>query len=193
MKIGYARVSTREQNLARQMSVLSQYKLDKIYHDKESGANFEREQYRIMKESLKKGDELYIKELDRLGRNKDQVKEELDYFKQKGVVVRILDIPSTLIDFGEQDWIGDMVTNILIEVLGSFAQQELAKNKARQREGIIQAKARGTRFGRPEVTIPQDIIDKVQQNQMSISTACEHLQISRQTWYNRINNQQNIH
>ena len=93
---------------------------------------------------------MIIKELDRLGRNKDAVKEEMKWFKDNGIAVRILDVPSTLIDFQGQDWIADMVNNIIIEVLAAMAEQERLKIKKRQKEGIAIAKAKGVRFGRPQ-------------------------------------------
>lgn len=185
-KIGYARVSTQEQNLARQIATLEQHGCVTIYHDRQSGKDFNRENFQKMKKELIAGDELYIKELDRLGRNKDQIKQELDWFKQNNIVVRILDIPTTLIDFKGQTWVSEMVTNILVEVLGSFAEQERLKIRERQAEGIAQAKARGVTFGPKPTQIPQEVIDKVDAGELSIRQACKNLNIARQTWYNNV-------
>lgn len=134
----YARVSTREQNLDRQLAVAEGYSepIDRIFADKMSGKNMDRVQYNEMKSLVESGDEVIIKELDRLGRNKVLVKSEIEWFRQKGVTLRILNIPSTMIDFGEQRWIGDMVNNILIEVMAAVAENELDKIHQRQREGI---------------------------------------------------------
>ena len=115
---GYARVSTREQNLDRQLKALMEYGIQErdIITDKESGKSLEREGYQMLKNHLlREGDTLVIMSLDRLSRNKTHIKTELEYFRAKRIRVRILDIPTTLIDLPEeQDWIFDMINNILI-------------------------------------------------------------------------------
>lgn len=140
MIYGYARVSTKNQNEDRQIEALKDYGVEEkfIKIDKVSGKNFDRPTYQLLKnEILRAGDILVIKELDRLGRNKEQIKEELDYFKANRIRVKILNIPTTLIDFPEgQEWVFDMVNNILIEVLGAIAEEERIKTRTRQREGI---------------------------------------------------------
>ena len=150
MIYGYMRVSTKAQNLNRQEDALLEFGVEKdnIFADKESGKNFDREKYQEMKSILKRNDVLVIKELDRLGRNKEMVKEELEYFKSNGIRVKILNIPTTLIDIQEgQEWIIDMVNNILLEVMSSIAEEERRKIKTRQAEGIAAAKAGGVKFG----------------------------------------------
>ena len=150
MIYGYMRVSTKSQNLNRQEDALLEFGVEKdnIFADKESGKNFDREKYQEMKSILKRNDVLVIKELDRLGRNKEMVKEELEYFKNNGIRVKILNIPTTLIDFPEgQEWVMDMVNNILLEVMSSIAEEERKKIKERQAEGIAAAKAGGVKFG----------------------------------------------
>ena len=150
MIYGYMRVSTKAQNLNRQKDALLEFGVEKdnIFADKESGKNFDREKYQEMKSMLKRNDVLVIKELDRLGRNKKMVKEELEYFKNNGIRVKILNIPTTLIDFPEgQEWIMDMINNILLEVMSSIDEEERRKIKTRQAEGIAAAKAGGVKFG----------------------------------------------
>ena len=99
---------------------------------------------------LRSGDTLVIKELDRLSRNKSDIKNELEYFKSIGVRVKILDIPTTLTDFpDEQIWVMDMINAILIEVLGSIAENERNKIRSRQREGIEADKKKKIALGRP--------------------------------------------
>ena len=150
MVYGYMRVSTKAQNLNRQEDALLEFGVEKdnIFADKESGKDFDREKYQEMKSILKRNDVLVIKELDRLGRNKKMVKEELEYFKNNGIRVKILNIPTTLIDFPEgQEWIMDMVNNIILEVISSIDEEERKKIKARQAEGIAAAKAGGVKFG----------------------------------------------
>ena len=127
----YARVSTKGQNTDRQLEAAKAYRnVDEIFIDKQSGKNFDRPEYERLKATVVKGDEVVIKELDRLGRNKDGVKEELEWFKEHGVLVRILDIPTTLMVFPEgQSWVLEMVNNVLIEVMGSIAEQERGRRQ----------------------------------------------------------------
>lgn len=158
---GYARVSSKDQNKARQIKAIKEYcesvKLEiderNILVDKQSGKDFNRPSYETLKtQLLRKGDILIIKELDRLGRNKREIKEELEYLKNEGVIVRILNIPTTLMEMPEEsEWVMDMVNNILIEVLGAIAQDELETIKRRQKEGIEIAKAEGRHLGRPRI------------------------------------------
>lgn len=167
MLYGYMRVSTKEQNLDRQMKSLIDFgvPVENIKSDKESGKDFNRENYQLLRnEILRKGDILVIKELDRLGRNKDMLKKELDYFKSKGIRVKILNIPTTLMDIDEgQEWIIDMINNIIIEVLGAVAEEERNKIRSRQAEGIAAAKEKGIKFGRPSVEYPKEFISTYRQ------------------------------
>ena len=141
---GYARVSSREQNEDRQIEALKSFGVPEgnIIIDKASGKDTERVGYQYMKQQiLRKGDTLVIKELDRLSRNKSDIKHELEHFKDMGVRVKILDIPTTLTDFPpEQAWVLEMINAILIEVLGAIAENERNKIRTRQREGIEAAK-----------------------------------------------------
>ena len=194
MIYAYLRVSSTDQNLDRQLEAVRAYrpelKDENIFADKQTGKNFERDEYQKLKSILKKGDELIIKELDRLGRNKDAVKDELKWFKDNGVAVRILDVPSTLIDFQGQDWIADMVNNIIIEVLAAMAEQERIKIKKRQKEGIAIARAKGVEFGRPKKELPgfEKNLKKQKDGLISIAQACKELGISRTQWYRLIKN-----
>lgn len=128
MEFGYARVSTKNQHEDRQVERLLQYGIEErnIIVDKESGKDMERDGYMLLKNKLlRKGDTLVITELDRLSRKKVDIKAELESLKEMGVRVKILNIPTTLIDFPEeQAWVLEMVNNILIEVLGSIAEEE---------------------------------------------------------------------
>ena len=169
--VGYARVSTSEQNLDRQLQALSQYvEPDMIVTDKASGKSLSRPGYQSLKVGIGKlveGDTLYIKSLDRLSRNKEDLKKELQYFKEKGIKVKILDMPTTMTDFpAEQAWIGDMITNIMIEVLSSIAQNERETTRQRQLEGLAAmptdnttgkkiSRRTGNPIGRPPVTYPK--------------------------------------
>ena len=192
----YGRVSSKDQNLARQLEVAKAYKnIDHVYCDKQSGKDFDRPEYQKLKAAVEPGDEVIVKELDRLGRNKDEIKVEIAWFKESGVDLRILDVPTTLIDFQGQEWIRDMVNNILIEVLGAVAQQEREKTNRRQREGIdampvVDGKRystkKGCAYGRKPVSLGDDFekfLKKQKDGLMTVNECCEALGIGRSTWY----------
>lgn len=187
----YARVSSKDQNLARQLEVAKGYKeIDEVFCDKQSGKNFEREQYQKMKAVLKAGDEVVVKSLDRLGRNKEATKEEIKWFKENGIALRILNLPTSLIDYQGQEWIMDMVNNILIEVLASYAEQERIEIKQRQAEGIAAKRASDTwdEYGRPKKEIHsfEKFLQKQKDGELSVNECCQQLGISRSTWYSRV-------
>jgi DNA invertase Pin-like site-specific DNA recombinase len=149
----YARVSTKEQNLDRQLATFKALGASErdIITDKESGKNLDRAGYQALKTTmLRTGDTLIVKSLDRLSRNKGDIKAELQYFKEHGIRVKIIDLPTTMTDFPTgQEWVLEMINNILIEVLGTIAEQERATIKQRQREGIESARSKGKHLGRP--------------------------------------------
>lgn len=187
---GYARVSTREQNEDCQLEALTRFGVPEqnIIVDKASGKDTEREGYQYLKRQiLRKGDTLVIKELDRLSRNKADIKRELEEFKAAGVRVKILDIPTTLTDFpADQDWVMDMINAILIEVLGAIAENERKKIRARQREGIEAAKKKNVRFGRPSKPLPdnwEQVLAKVRCGKKRPVEAISELGISRSCYY----------
>jgi DNA invertase Pin-like site-specific DNA recombinase len=198
MIYAYLRVSTREQNLERQLIAVKEYRdkllNENIYSDKESGKNFERTEYLKLKAKLQPGDELIIKELDRLGRNKEEVKKELSWFKEHKITVRILNVPTTLMDFNGQEWILDMINNVLIEVMGAVAEQEREKILERQKEGIaampvVDGKKVSTKTGRAMGNPGKDLKDfpkffeKTKNGELSITESCRQLGISRTHWY----------
>jgi DNA invertase Pin-like site-specific DNA recombinase len=198
MLYAYLRVSTKEQNVARQLKALKEYRdellEENVFVDKQSGKDFERKEYCRLRELLQPGDELIIKELDRLGRNKEEIKRELSWFKEHKVIVRILNVPTTLIDFQGQEWIFDMINNILIEVMGAVAQNEREKILERQKEGIsampiIDGKRVSTKTGRPMGKPVKEIVGlekykgMVADGVMSVTESCKELNISRTQWY----------
>lgn len=187
---GYARVSTKKQAEDRQVEALLKYGVDErnIIVDKESGRDMERVGYQSLKHTLlREGDTLVVKELDRLSRNKADIKEELESLKEMGVIVRILNIPTTLIQFSEeQSWVLDMVNNILIEVMGSIAEEERNKIRQRQREGIDCAVERGVLFGRPRVEYPADwdsVMERVKNGEITSVMAMQLLHLKKTTYY----------
>ena len=194
---GYARVSSKEQHEDRQIEALTKYGVskDNIIVDKCSGKDTEREGYQYLKKQiLRNGDTLVVKELDRLSRSKSDIKKELEFFKEKGVHIRILDIPTTLTDFpDEQMWVMDMINAILIEVLGSIAENERMKIRRRQREGIDAAIKKNVKFGRPAILKPENfdaVIAKVDSKEISVSQALSLLNISRSSFYRLKHNNQ---
>jgi DNA invertase Pin-like site-specific DNA recombinase len=169
-----------------------------MFCDKQSGKSFDRPEYERLKSVVTKGDEVIVKELDRLGRNKEGVKDEIKWFKEHGVTLRILELPTTLIDFQGQDWVGDMVNNILIEVMGAIAEQEREKIGKRRDEGIasmpivngkkVSAKT-GKEYGRPLLDLGgtfEKFLKKQKDGEMSVTECCRQLGISRATWYNKV-------
>lgn len=154
----YARVSSREQNLDRQIAVFKALGAAdrEIITDKESGKNLERAGYQALKNAmLRQGDTLVIKSLDRLSRNKCDIKNELQFFKDNGIRLKVIDLPTTMTELpAGQEWVFEMVNNILIEVLGTMAEQERESIRRRQTEGIETAKAKGKKLGRPALTFP---------------------------------------
>ena len=196
MIYAYLRVSTKDQNLERQIVAVKEYSpnIDRIFSDKQSGKNFERTEYSKLKGIIQSGDELIIKELDRLGRNKEEIKEELRWFKEQKVIVRILNVPTTLIDFKGQDWIFDMINNVLIEVMGAVAEEERKKILERQKEGIaampiINGKKvslkTGRAIGNQGIDVPEfpEYFAKNKKGELTAVECCKALGISRTKWY----------
>lgn len=200
--VGYARVSTREQNLDRQLSALQQYvSTDMIVTDKASGKDLNRAGYQSLKVGigkLVKGDTLYIKSIDRLSRNKEDAKKELKYFADIGVRVKVLDIPTTMIDIQEgQEWVMDMINNILIEVLASISENERRTIKTRQAEGIAvmpidantgkrKSAKTGRVVGRPCAEYPDnwhEVYKAWQAGEITATAAMERLNLKRNTFY----------
>ena len=154
----YARVSSKEQHLDRQLEAFRKLGADErdIITDKESGKSLERSGYQALKNTmLRSGDALIIKSLDRLSRNKTDIHNELQYFKEHNIHLKVIDLPTTMMDLPKgQEWVFDMVNNILIEVLGTIAEQERLTIRQRQQEGIEAAKTQGKHLGRPRIEKP---------------------------------------
>ena len=187
---GYARISSMTQHEDRQIKKLKEFGVEErnIIVDKESGKNLERDGYQLLKTKLlRAGDTLVIKELDRLGRKKSDIKRELEEFKAMNIRVKILDIPTTLVDFKEEtQWIQEMITNILIEVLGGFAEEERKKILKRQREGIDVALEKGVKFGRPQVQVPEEwerVIAMVENKEITSVEAMSLLNLKKTSYY----------
>ncbi len=156
MIYGYVRVSTREQNEDRQLIALREAEVpDKnIFTDKQSGKDFDRPQYRRLVRKMKKDDLLFIKSIDRLGRNYGEILEQWRLLtKEKGIDIAVLDMP--LLDTRRgKDLMGTFLSDIVLQVLSFVAENERVNIRQRQAEGIAAAKARGVRFGRPPLPLP---------------------------------------
>lgn len=193
----YARVSSKDQNLARQFQqfrevfgIDEEKDRDRIVVDKQSGKDFDRIGYQHMKNQLlRSGDTLVVTSLDRLGRNKQAIKEELQYFQKNNIRVKIMDLPTTMQDYEDNTTaaaIMDMVNNILIEVMGTMAEQERDHIKERQEQGIKAAKDSGKHMGRPKVEKPEnwdDVTAEWTAKQITAVEAMERLNLKKNTFY----------
>ena len=158
---GYVRVSSKEQNEDRQMIALREISVPakNIFVDKRSGKDFERPQYQKLLRKIKKDDLLYIKSIDRLGRNYDEILHQWQILtKEKGVDIVVLDMP--LLDTRRgKDLMGTFLSDIVLQVLSFVAENERTNIRLRQAEGIAAAKARGVKFGRPPRSLPDNFYD----------------------------------
>ena len=158
---GYVRVSTKEQNEARQMIAMKEMGVlsENIYVDKQSGKNFERPQYRKLIKKLRRNDILYIKSIDRLGRNYKEILEQWRILtKEKNVDIIVIDMP--LLDTRRgKDLMGTFLADIVLALLSYVAENERANIRQRQAEGIRAAKAKGVRFGRPPMLLPENFYE----------------------------------
>ena len=187
---GYARVSTQEQNLDRQILALKEYVSEgNILIDKASGKDTDRPSYQALKGALglREGDTLYITSLDRLSRNKQDIKSELEWFRQRKIRLKILDLPTSLVEVASgQEWILDMITNILVEVLASIAEQERLTIRKRQREGIEAAKKANKHLGRPKAIMPEqfgEVYNEWKAGNISAKQAMSRMELKRSTFY----------
>jgi len=185
---GYARVSSREQNLDRQIQALMEYGIDErdIITDKISGKDFNRQGYVMLKSQiLRQGDTLAVKELDRLGRNYEQIKDEWRELQQSGIDIVILDMP-ILNTREKSDLEKSLIANIVFELLAYLAEKERCKIKSRQQEGISVAKGKGVKFGRPQAELPLDFhteYEKWKNGEQTAVQTMKRLGLKRTTFY----------
>lgn len=199
-RYGYHRTSTTEQHLDRGINEITEYcsqnqlELEKIYTDQQTGKNFNRPRYQVLKEDvLRSGDELIITEVDRLGRNKSETLKELQYYRDNNIRVKILELPTTLMDISKLDnsmaqMLMETVNNMLIELYAAMAQAEIEKKEKRQREGIDAKKARGewADYGRPAVMSIEDFAteyQKVLSGEIKPFELMKKLGMSKTTYY----------
>ena len=196
---GYARVSTREQNLDRQIIALTEYGVGErdIIIDKASGKTLDRLGYQMLRNQLlREGDTLVIASQDRLSRNKHQIQEEIRSCKDLHIRLFILDMPTTMDPVIDQNsWIFEMVNILLIEVLSSLAEQERVRTLERQRQGIEAAKQKGKHMGRPKTEFPDgwyDLYLKWESDEISAAAVMRQLGLPKTTFYNMVKRQRKL-
>lgn len=193
--VAYVRVSSKDQNLDRQLSALKELGIEDkyIYQDKQSGKDFERIGYQYMKKSLEAGDTLVIKELDRIGRNQQELKKEWEYFRDNEINVRVLDLPALNINYDDENIkpLVKMINNIIFEVMSWKAQNERETIKRRQAEGIKEAKANKIKFGRPSIELPDNFVEVYKQwkdGKITATKAMELTELKRTKFYEIVKN-----
>ena len=191
MIYGYIRVSTREQNEDRQLIALREMAVPEanLFIDKQSGKDFDRPQYQKLRRKLKKDDLLYIKSIDRLGRNYEEILKQWRILtKETGIDIVVLDMP--LLDTRRgKDLMGTFLSDIVLQVLSFVAENERANIRQRQAEGIAAAKARGVKFGRPKKQLPVDfdkIVSEWKGKKLSPAEVLQRCGMSEATFYRRL-------
>ena len=189
---GYARVSTKQQNEDRQIVSLIEIGLDikNIYVDKQSGKDFVRKEYMRMLRKLKEGDVMFVKSLDRLGRNYDELLEQWRIItKEKKADIVVIDTP-ILDTRKEKNLLGTLISDLVLALLSYVSENERSEIKQRQAEGIAAAKARGVKFGRPKKEMPEnfdEICEMWISGEISIHKAAEMCGVSVSTYLRRVN------
>ena len=187
----YLRVSTKEQNEDRQLAAIQGLEIteDHVFLDKESGRNFERPGYIKMKKALKKGDLLYIKSIDRLGRNYNEILDEWRILTRvKEIDIVVLDMPLLDTRLGK-DLTGTLISDLVLQILYYVAENEYRNIKQRQMEGIKAAKANGVKFGRPKIEVTEAFYiaaEKWKNGDISMGQAAKEAGLSFTTFYRRL-------
>lgn len=190
MRYGYIRVSTKEQNIDRQLTALSLENISKeqIFIDRASGKNFNRIEYQRLLTILQEDDDLVIKSIDRLGRNYDDILEQWKLLtKVKKVHIVVLDFPLLNTRNNIDTITGKLISDLVLQVLSYVSQMEREQIKQRQMEGIHEAKKRGKRFGRPQIKIPDEFLVAVEcykRNMLTIREGAKLFGVSKSTFHN---------
>lgn len=193
---GYVRVSSKEQKEDRQLIAFKEFGIDErdIYIDKQSGKDFNREQYNVLKHILRENDVLVIKSIDRLGRNYNMIIDEWkDITKNIKADIVVIDMP--LLDTrNNKDLLGTFISDLVLQILSYVAEQERIFIKQRQKEGISNAINNGVKFGRPKIEKPSnydDVIKLWKNKKIKSKQAMEMLGLKPNTFYNLLKNSQN--
>lgn len=194
---GYVRVSSKEQNIDRQLNELIKFGVEErdIYIDKQSGKDFERKEYIVLKNILRENDLLIIKSIDRLGRNYDMILKEWQHLtKELNIDIKVLDMP--LLDTTkDKDLLGTFISDLILQILSYVAHQERSFIKERQKDGIKIAKEKGVKFGRPKIEKPSnfdDVIYKWKKKEIKSKEAMEILNLKPNTFYNLVKKNTNF-
>ena len=194
---GYIRVSSKDQKEDRQQIALKEVGVERqnIYVDKQSGKDFNRPQYKKMLRKLKKDDLLYIKSIDCLGRNYEEILQQWRILtKEKGVDIVVLDMP--LLDTRRgQDLMGTFLSDIVLQVLSFVAENERTNIKQRQAEGIAAAKAQGIKFGRPPLPLPDNFYEvhkAWRSKKITLKQAAEACNMPAGTFYGKARKFENV-
>lgn len=193
MKYGYVRVSTKEQNIDRQLvEMYAQGLNDKtIFIDKQSGKDFERDEYQKLKKKLKSGDLLIIKSIDRLGRNYDMIIDEWrTLVNDMNVDVQVLDMPLLDTRTEGKNLVGKFISDIVLQILSFVAENERENIKKRQAEGIRIAKENGKHLGRPKLKLPKNftiIANQYKKKEITLTEALSSLKMNRSSFYKNLN------
>lgn len=190
----YMRVSTQEQTEARQMDALMALNIEiderDIYIDHWTGTSFDRPYYQAMKRSIRPGDTLYIKSLDRFGRNKQEIKEEWKWFMDNDIDIVVLDTPLiSTTNYKNMGNMGKFISDLILEILSWLAEEEIAMIKQRQKEGMDAARQRGVVFGRPRVEIDDKFVNTYKiwkAGRISAVDAMKRCEMSKATFYRRV-------
>ena len=187
-QVGYVRVSSRDQNEDRQMAAMQEMQIPEanIYVDFQSGKDFNRPMYRKMLRALRADDVVYIKSIDRLGRNYEEIQEQWRILtKEKHVDIVVIDMP--LLDTRRgKDLVGTFLSDIVLQILSFVAENERTNIRTRQAEGIAAARKRGVRFGRPPVELPEGFyteLEKYERGDQSMKEAAAHCGMALSTFY----------
>lgn len=192
MKYGYVRVSTKEQNIDRQLvEMYAQGLNDKtIFIDKQSGKDFERDEYQNLKKILKSGDLLIIKSIDRLGRNYDMIIDEWrTLVNDMNVDIQVLDMPLLDTRTEGKNLVGKFISDIVLQILSFVAENERENIKKRQAEGIRIAKEKGKHLGRPKLKLPKNftiIANQYKKKEITLAEALSSLKMNRSTFYKNL-------
>ena len=190
-KVGYIRVSTKDQNPDRQYHAMKEYGIQKknIYMDKISGKSFSRPEYQKMVSKMKKGDLLVIKSIDRLGRNYGEILEQWKIItKDIGADIEVIDMPLLNTKSSPDDLTGIFISDLVLQILAYVAETERTFIKQRQAEGIAVAKAKGVRFGNKKKKVPDkfyEYYEKWESGEITVREAAACLNMSHSTFYRR--------
>jgi DNA invertase Pin-like site-specific DNA recombinase len=190
---GYARVSSDDQNEARQIEALTAAGVDErfIFVDKSSGKDFNRAEYQVLIRAMREGDTLIIKSIDRLGRNYNEITEQWRMLtKEIKALIKVLDLPLLDTTVNNKDLTGTFIADIVLQILSYVAETERLNIKQRQTEGIKLAKERGQHLGRPKVKIPakfDELYDSWKRGEITATKAMELLGLKRTTFYKLVN------